>query len=43
MKGTGAVYFTFMGDLVISIDWFKVDNQGISIGYVLGGRSIGLA
>ena len=36
MEGGRAVYFAFMSDLVVSIDSFEIDNQGVSIEYVLG-------
>ena len=37
VEGGKVIYFAFMGDLVMSIDWFEVYNQCVSIGYVLGG------
>ena len=37
VEGGEVINFAFMGDLVMSIDWFEVYNQGVSIGYVLGG------
>ena len=36
VEGGEVINFAFMGDLVMSIDWFEVYNQGVSIGYVLG-------
>ena len=36
VEGGEVVNFAFVGDLVMSIDWFEVYNQGVSIGYVLG-------
>ena len=40
MEGGEVVNFAFVGDLVMSIDWFEVHNQGVSIGYVLGGGCV---
>ena len=37
VEGGEVVNFAFMGDLVMSIDWFEVYNQGVSIGYVFFG------